>query len=76
MTVEQLLPELEKLSRADKFRTVQILVQQLALEDEKILAEGTYHVWSPIDAFGSANVLLEMLEESKSSTVPNSLSLH
>ena len=60
MTFDELLPELNKLSRADKFRAVQSLVGQLAVEDEAI-PEGEYHIWSPIDAFGAADVLLEML---------------
>jgi hypothetical protein len=64
MTFEELLPELDKLSRADKFRAVQSLVRQLALEED-VFPEGEYHIWSPIDAFGAADVLLEMLAENK-----------
>jgi len=64
MTFEELLPELDKLSRADKFRAVQILVQQLATEEYAMLPERDYLIWSPIDAFGAADILLGMLENS------------
>ena len=65
MTFEELLPELKKLSRIDKFRTVQALVQELAVEENIALPEGEYHIWSPVDAFGAANELLAMLESNK-----------
>lgn len=61
MTFEELLPELKKLSRTDKFRTVQALVQELAVEENVALPEGECHIWLPIDAFGAADQLLEML---------------
>jgi len=65
MNFEELLPELDKLSRTDKFRAVQVLIQQLAIEENVVLPEGEYHIWSPIEAFGAADALLAMLEESK-----------
>ncbi len=71
MTFEELLPELKKLSRTDKFRTVQALVQELAVEDNVALPEGEYHIWSPIDAFGAADQLLAMLEENKKGSISN-----
>ena len=40
MTLEELLPELDKLSRTDKFRAVQVLVKQLAIDENLMLAEG------------------------------------
>ena len=61
MTFEELLPKLDKLSRIDKFRAVQVLVQQLAIEENVVLPDDDYHIWSPIDAFGAANELLAML---------------
>ena len=71
MTFEELLPELDKLSRTDKFRAVQLLVQQLAVEENVILPEGDYHIWSPIDAYGAADALLAMLEDSKKGSTNN-----
>ena len=71
MTFEELLPELDKLSRTDKFRAVQVLVQQLAVEEKSVLPEGDYHIWSPIDAFGAADALLAMLEDSKKGSTNN-----
>ena len=61
MTFEELLPELDKLSRTDKFRAVQALVQQLATEEHAVLPESDYHIWSPIEAFGATDALLAML---------------
>ena len=59
----ELLTELHKLNRADKLRVVQILVNELAVEEEALLAAGThYEVWSPYDAPDAAQTLLKMLE--------------
>jgi hypothetical protein len=71
MTFEELLPELDKLSRTEKFRAVQILVQQLATEEHAVIPEGDYHIWSPIEAFGAADALLAMLEERKKGSTDN-----
>ncbi len=71
MTFEELLPELDKLSRIDKYRAVQLLVQQLAVEENVTLPDGDYHIWSPIDAFGAADALLTLLEDRKKGSVDN-----
>ncbi len=71
MTFEELLPQLDKLSRTDKFRAVQVLVQQLAVEENAVLSKDEYHIWSPVDAFGAANTLLAMLEDSKKGSKDN-----
>jgi hypothetical protein len=61
MLSEGLKTELEKLSRAEKLRVVQMLVEQLAQEEEMLTAQH-YEVWSPYDAPGAAAILTEMLE--------------
>lgn len=71
MTFEELLPELNKLSRTDKFRTVQELIQQLAVEEKTILPDGDHYIWSPVDAFGAADELLALLDESKKRSANN-----
>jgi hypothetical protein len=71
MTFEELLPELDKLSRTDKFRAVQVLVQQLAVEENAVLSKDEYYIWSPVDSFGAADALLQMLEDNKKGSVDN-----
>ena len=69
MLSEQLLQELRQLNRTDKFRVVQILVNELASEetpDESLLQPGAeYEVWSPFDAYEAAETLQAMLVEHK-----------
>ena len=66
MTLEELFVELRKLSRADKLRAMQTLVQDLASEEDALLIPGmTYEVWSPYDAGEAAQTLLNMLESEK-----------
>ena len=63
MSVTELLPSLHQLSRADKLRVMQFLVDDLARE-ESLLQEGrTYDVWSPHDALGAAETLQAVLNE-------------
>jgi len=63
MSVTELLPSLRGLSRADKLRVMQILVDDLARE-ESVLEHGrTYDVWSPHDAYGAAETLQAVLGE-------------
>lgn len=64
MLSDVLRHELEKLNRAEKLRVVQMLVEQLAQEEE-LLTSQEYEVWSPYDAPGAAAILMEMLEEDR-----------
>lgn len=67
MSVTELLPTLQKLSRADKFRLMQFLVAQLAQEETDGLQQSrTYPVWSPDDAFEAADTMLKALEAQNS----------
>ena len=63
MLSEKLLVEVQKLNHAEKLRLVQMLVDQLA-QEENILTSTEYEVWSPYDAPGAADILMQMLEES------------
>ncbi len=62
MLSTELLTELHSLSRAEKLRAVQFLVNELAVEEESLMAPGTYYeVWSPYDAPAAAQTLLDLL---------------
>jgi hypothetical protein len=62
LTLADLLPELHKLSRADKLRAMSFLVNELTIEEESLLTPGAlYEVWSPYDAPEAAEKLLTML---------------
>ena len=64
MLTDLLKQELDKLNRAEKLRVVQMLVEQLAQEEE-LLTSREYEIWSPYDAPGAAAVLMDMLEEDR-----------
>ena len=67
MSLNELIPALQTLSRADKLRLIQFLVIELAKEENIPLLDmdKNYPVWSPYDAFEAANTLLEALAEYK-----------
>jgi hypothetical protein len=66
MISETLITELQILSRAEKLKVVQLLINQLASEEEKLLVAGTqYEIWSPFDAAGAAQTLTALLDEDK-----------
>jgi hypothetical protein len=67
MSVAELLPTLQTLSRADKLKVMQFLVQELAAEEEALsLQPGvTYPVWSPYNSHDAAQKLAALLEEDK-----------
>jgi hypothetical protein len=64
MSMTELMPVLQTLSRADKLRVIQFLAQDLArAEDSSPLEAGkSYPVWSPYDAFDAAVTLAKLLE--------------
>jgi len=66
MSLSQVLPEVQSLSRLDKIRLIQILAQDLEQNDGSIIESGrSYPVWSPDQAFTAAAALLQALEEDK-----------
>lgn len=66
MSLVEVLPEVQSLSRLDKIRLIQILAQELERDDGGMIAPGrSYPVWSPDKAFSAAAVLLQVLEEDK-----------
>ena len=71
MTVQELLPLVKQLNKADKLRLMQTLLQEFAQDEgitlpdpeQLIEANRTYPVWSPTKAHQAANVLLDLLEK-------------
>ena len=68
MVSNELLSELHKLSRADKLRVMQVLIEEMALEELGMVSGTHYEVWSPYDAAGAAVKLMKMLEDDKKSS--------
>ena len=66
MLSENLLTELHQLSRTEKLRVVQILVNELASEEETLIAsDRAYEIWSPFDSATTARQLKELLDKDK-----------
>lgn len=66
MSLVEVLPEVQSLSRLDKLRLIQFLAQELEKDNSDLIEPGrSYPVWSPDKAFSAAAVLLEALEEDK-----------
>lgn len=70
MPITELLPVLQELPKADKLRLIQFLVFELAKDEGINLFESgqSYPIWTPHNAFGAANTLLNALQEDKAST--------
>ena len=66
MSLTEVLPEVQTLSRRDKFRLIQLLAQELAQDDDGLIEPGrSYPVWSPDTAFTAAAALLKALDDEK-----------
>jgi hypothetical protein len=67
MSIADLFVTLEKLSRPDKLKVMQFLVQEMAKEEETLSLEpeAIYHVWSPYNSHKAAQKLATLLEEDK-----------
>ena len=67
MTLNELLPSLHALPRADRPRLIQLLTADVASEDgiTDDDADTTYPVWSPHEAFDGTATLLRVPEEEK-----------
>ncbi len=66
MSLAEVLPEVQSLSRLDKLRLIQVLAQEVEREDGGQIEPGrSYPVCSPDRAFTAAAILLQALEEDK-----------
>jgi hypothetical protein len=63
MNAEDLFVELRKLNRVDKLRAMELLVLELAAEEQAHLIPGKeYEIWSPYNSEDAAATLLKMLK--------------
>jgi len=65
MSLQELMPTLRELDRADKLRAVQFLVNEIAKEELPFEMGKEYPIWSPYDSHEAAKTMLEMLEADK-----------
>jgi hypothetical protein len=66
MSLPDVLPEVQALSRVDKLRLIQFLAHELERDENDLIEPGrTYPVWSPDRAFSAAATLLQALEDEK-----------
>ena len=64
MSLTEVLPDVQSLSRLDKIRLIQLLAQELERDESDLIEAGhSYPVWSPDRAFPAAAALLQALEE-------------
>ena len=69
MSLVEVLPEVQSLSRLDKIRLIQVLAHELEQNESSLIKPGqSYPVWSPDGEFTAAAVLLEVLEEKTGQT--------
>ncbi|MEC4814409.1 MAG: hypothetical protein SAK29_14195 [Scytonema sp. PMC 1069.18] len=74
MPVTELLPNLQKLSRADKLQVMQFLILEISREEEEIdnplhqlQTDVSDSMNSPCDCYEAAHIMNKMLEEYKHS---------
>lgn len=65
MSLQDLLPKLHGLPRADKLRLIQLMAVDLAREEgvPPVEAGQSYPVWSPYNAFSAAESMLKAVGE-------------
>jgi hypothetical protein len=63
MVSVDLLNNLRALDRSEKLHVLQVLVSELAQEEQKWLRAGmSYPIWSPYDAHEAADTMLSLLK--------------
>jgi hypothetical protein len=66
MSLADVLPDIQSLSRADKLQLIEFLARDLAHEERGFLEEGkSYPIWSPEGAFEAAATLMQTLKDEK-----------
>jgi hypothetical protein len=70
MSLTELLPALQALSRADRLRLLQLLVDGLAREEgiPQLEADKSYPVWTPYQAQDAAVTLMDTLNRDRGLT--------
>ena len=67
MSISELLPAINGLSRPDRLRLAQLLIVGLADEEGVSLIEAgrSYPIWSQYDAYEAVPILMQLLEHSE-----------
>jgi hypothetical protein len=61
MTLTELIPTIKNLNRSNKIKLLQLIINDLAKEEELNLIQGeNYPVYSPLNAFEAADTLLNL----------------
>ena len=65
MSLAELVPAVKTLPKADKLRLMQVLVIEIAKDDDVSLFEAgaEYPIWTPLNAFEAAETLQKLLDE-------------
>ena len=64
MSIQELFESLHQLDTDDKFKAVQLLLKDLASDEEKILKHGgEYEMWSQYDSADAAARLMQIMRE-------------
>jgi hypothetical protein len=66
MSLMEIMPDVQSLSRVDKIRLIQLLAQELEHDESDLIEPGhSYPIWSPDRAFPAAAAMLQALEEDR-----------
>lgn len=67
MSLAEVLPNVQSLSRLDKIRLIQLVAQDLGQDESNLIEAGqSYPLWSPDNAYAAAATMLEVLRDEKS----------
>lgn len=66
-TLNDLMPQLRSLTRAEKLEAIQLLARDLASGEEPsgMLTGQDYPVWSPLEAYDAAATLSQLLDQDR-----------
>lgn len=64
MSLTDVLPDVQTLSRLDKIRLIRLLALELERDEDRLIEpDRSYPIWSPDQAFTAAAALLQALED-------------
>jgi hypothetical protein len=65
MVTESLFSSLKQLDKAEKLRVMQFLLVELAQDEGvSLVPDQDYPIWTPLEAYGAADVMQRMLMQS------------
>ena len=66
MSLSEMLPDVQSLSRIDKIKLIRLLAQELESDECRLIESGrSYPLWSPDRAFSAADTMLKALAVDK-----------